>query len=261
MHRGGTEQAIIRSNMLEEWIDIFKFWLCTGLVWGFTPEDFIQEFERKSAVVEQRFKQERQLDLLAPDTKIAGVDIDGVLADYPRSYIEFINSELGTNYDTSGVADYDIGKALGLPVELAMELKDKYRQTGQKRYIPVCEGAKQFLEWLKQQGYTIVLLTSRPYKKYKRIFADTQEWLAKNGLVYDVIIWDETKHERLLKEFGVDRVEFFVDDVAKYCNDIAEIGVRTFLVNRAYNQGSATHPYVDRVDKLSEVITKLEGRE
>lgn len=45
-----------RKKLLEEWIDIFKYWLGIGNVWGFTLEDFFNEFWRKSAIVDEKYK-------------------------------------------------------------------------------------------------------------------------------------------------------------------------------------------------------------
>ncbi|MFZ5932530.1 MAG: hypothetical protein ACOYT7_00370 [Patescibacteria group bacterium] len=45
-----------RAKLLEEWIDIFKYWLGIGNVWGFTLEDFFNEFWRKSKIVDERYK-------------------------------------------------------------------------------------------------------------------------------------------------------------------------------------------------------------
>ena len=45
-----------RAKLLEEWIDIFKYWLGIGNVWGFTLEDFFNEFWRKSEIVDEKYK-------------------------------------------------------------------------------------------------------------------------------------------------------------------------------------------------------------
>ena len=44
------------QKLLEEWIDIFKYWLGIGNVWGFTIEQFFNEFWRKSKIVDERYK-------------------------------------------------------------------------------------------------------------------------------------------------------------------------------------------------------------
>lgn len=241
---------LIQSNMKEEWIDVFKYWLSIGLIWGFSPEDMIEEYQRKSAVVEQRYKQEKQLDF--DSAKIVGVDIDGVLAAYPDHFIDFINKRAGTNYKTEELTQYNLYQAFDLPEDYMRKLKDEFRQTGEKRNIPVIDGAREFLQNLKAQGYHVVLLSARPYKKYRRIFADTQEWLNKNGLVHDAILWDEDKCNRLIREFGEGNVKFFVEDHIKNANDVAKL-TKVYLLNKKYNQGDTVEGVV-RVDNLNQII-------
>jgi uncharacterized HAD superfamily protein len=140
-----------------------------------------------------------------------------------------------------------------LPVEETTRLKHLYRDSGQKRFIPVIEGARQFLDELKYMGYIVVLLTSRPIDRYKRIFADTQYWLVENRLHYDAILFDEAKGERLVKEFGQDKVEFFVDDVAGFANGISDAGFKCYLIDKAYNQVPLKENVI-RVNTLKEVL-------
>jgi len=254
-HRKNKDD-FIESNLKEEWTDMFKYWLSIGLIWGFNPYDFVKEYERKSSVVEQRYKQEKQLEFKA--NKVVGVDIDGVLAKYPEHFLDFVNRKMGTDYSVESLTDYDIYEALDLPENVTKELKDKFRQSGEKRFIPVLNGAKKFLKDLKKNGYQIVLLSARPYKKYRRIFADTKEWLKKNNLVHDAILWDEDKCARLIKEFGTDKVKFFVEDNLENANDVADLS-KVYLLNKSYNTGK-TKGNIVRVNELDEIM-KMEGFE
>ena len=245
---------MVRSNLREEIIDVFKYWLSIGLIWDITIEELFEEYERKSAVVEQRYKQEKQLDF--ESSKIAGVDIDGVLAAYPEHFIDFINRKVGTDLKAKDLKNYNIYEALDLPEKLLKDLKDEFRQTGEKRHIPVLDGAKEFLHDLKNSDFKIVLLSARPYKKYRRIFADTKEWLEKNELVHDAILWDEDKCNRLIREFGHENVQFFVEDNLENANSVSKTA-KVYLLNKTYNQGETTENVI-RVDSLSE-IKELEG--
>ncbi len=47
---------IEKSKILEEWIDVFKYWLGIGNVWGFNMEDFFEEYWRKTEIVDNRYK-------------------------------------------------------------------------------------------------------------------------------------------------------------------------------------------------------------
>jgi uncharacterized HAD superfamily protein len=68
-----------------------------------------------------------------------------------------------------------------------------------------------------------------------------------------MILWDENKGERLVKEFGAENIEFFVDDVAKNANDISDMGIKCYLINKAYNEHIYAGENVVRVDDLNEV--------
>lgn len=49
------DNPVDRQQVLEEWVDIFKYWLGIGSIWGFTLDDFFREFWRKSREVETRY--------------------------------------------------------------------------------------------------------------------------------------------------------------------------------------------------------------
>ena len=249
-----TDKNIIKSNMKEELIDIFKYWLSIVTLWDFSMDEMIEEYWRKSKVVEQRYKQEKALDF--ESSNIIGVDIDGVLAAYPEHFLNFINKEIGTDYKVEDVTEYNIYEALDLPHNTTKKLKGKFRETGEKRFIPILNGAKEFLDLFSEMGYKIVLLSARPYKKYKRIFADTQEWLDKNNLAHDAILWDEDKCNRLVREFGSNSVEFFVEDNLSNANSVAK-ECKVYLINKPYNTGE-THKNVVRVDSLYDIM-EIEG--
>lgn len=249
------EGKIVRSNLTEELIDVFKYWMCLCQVQGVNAQEIVDEYHRKSNVVKQRYFQEK---VLKYDNKIVGVDIDGVLADYPRSFVEFANKQLGLSLDCCNIVDYDVSRQYaektGVSINEVIKIKHTYRDSGQKRFISVIEGARQFLEELKYMGYTVVLLTSRPVKEYKRMFADTQYWLAENKLHYDAILFDEAKGERLFKEFGKDKVKFFVDDVAGFANGVSNSGIKCYLLNKTYNSSLEIRERVIRVNTLEEIL-------
>lgn len=255
IHRQEAVDNIIKSNLQEEIIDLVKYIFSIAILWDMDAKALFEEFERKSQVVAQRYAQEYSLKKITSE-QIVGVDIDGILADYPFSFMQFVNKKMKTNFKREQIRDYDLKNNLGLTTEQYIQIKDEYRQSGQKRFIPLVLGSVDLLKLLKSQGYTIILLTSRPYKKYKRIFADTQEWLKKHKLIYDAILYDEDKDVRLIKEFGGQKVKFFIEDVLSNANKISDLGVKVFLVDKPYNQG-AEAANVIRVKDLHAIFTFL----
>lgn len=262
IHRSESKQQTKMSNKVEEAVDILKYWMSLCQIHGITDEMITKEFKRKSMVVKQRFQQERLLELKG--RKVVGVDIDGILADYPRSLVDFMNTKECRDlvdglskhivFPHEAVKSYDIFADFGIDRETAKQVKHYYRETGYKRYIPVYSDAKRFLTTLRDKGYVIALVTSRPYKEYNRIFADTMTWLENNELPYDVVLWAEDKGTKLVEEFGKDNIEFFIDDVAEYANSVADRGIRTYLMDKTYNRTSELNQAITRVNSLSEVI-------
>lgn len=262
IHRSESKQQTKMSNKVEEAVDILKYWMSLCQIHGITDEMITKEFKRKSMVVKQRFQQERLLELKG--RKVVGVDIDGILADYPRSLVDFMNTKECRDlvdglskhivFSHEAVKSYDIFADFGIDRETAKQVKHYYRETGYKRYIPVYSDAKRFLTTLRDKGYVIALVTSRPYKEYNRIFADTMTWLENNELPYDVVLWAEDKGTKLVEEFGKDNIEFFIDDVAEYANSVADRGIRTYLMDKTYNRASELNQAITRVNSLSEVI-------
>ena len=246
----------IRPAILEEIIDIFKYLLSFIIKMHFTPEEIIEEFMRKTEVVEQKFKQER---LLSMQRKIAVIDIDGIIADYPKSFVNFIHEKTGYCYDVSQLNDLNIyeqiGKVIGM--KKILQLKHEYRINGYKRDIPLVPGIKRFMREIHKQ-YSILLMTARPFKEYKRMYADTLYFLRKNNIPFDIIVWDEKKGEKIIKEFP--NVSFVLDDSLQTVNAISRMcfdrKIKIFLLNRGYNQGKIDKG-IERVNSFSEILEKV----
>ena len=247
MHRVQSERIIL-SNITEEIVDVFKYLLGICNIWGISDEEFYEEFIRKSKVVEQRFKQENKLEELKESDKVIAIDIDGVLAMYPEYFINYVNIELGTEFTNL----YEMQSSL--KIDIYEDMKDRYRQSGVKRYIWPMPNCDRFTTRLKHTGYDIVLLSSRPYKTYSRIFADTIEWLGDNDIQYDTILWDEEKDLKLLKM--IPNVRFVIEDDASYADKISRTDCRVILIDNEYNQGYE-NSLVTRVNDLNEALNVI----
>ena len=185
----------IRDNTIEELIDTQKFLWGLFQIWDTSIDEFCDQFVRKSNVVEQRFNQDFEISEKIKNKNIAIFDIDGVIADYPNCFISFINKKTKNDFKDM----YEVKN--NLDIKLIYDLKDEYRNTGEKRFIAVNKDVISFIEKLKEKDSSIVLLSSRPYHKYNRIYADTLEWLAANNIKYDMILWDYKKDRNILNNF------------------------------------------------------------
>ncbi|NCC70307.1 hypothetical protein EOM09_01880 [bacterium] len=255
-HRG-NKKKINKDKLLEELIDVFKYNLSIMQFWDISPSEFYQKFLDKSEIVEQRFIQEKKINLL-DDKKILCIDIDGIIADYPRSFINFIESKINKkviiNFTEYKLYDI-IQKATGLSKKKIEKLKHEYRVTGYKRNISLIKDAKKYINLLAKE-YTIVLLSARPYEKYPRIFSDTIFWLKKNRIKYNAILWDVKKEERMLKELP--HTLYMIEDCGENAIKIAINKKKVILLNKDYNQ-NFKHKNIIRVNTWKEIYKKIKG--
>lgn len=259
------ELSVKRSDLILEMIDVWKYLLSIALIWGVTPEEFSQAFDEKSALVEQRYLQEfATLD----GRKIVVCDIDGVLGDYPYTFLEFVRSEEydvspddPPNFSSTDVHTLDLYKYLEgeVPSSRLKYYKHVYRQSGRIRQENVVEGAKEFLKSLRDKGYYIVLLTSRPFDTYKSLYLDTYTWLISHGLEFDALLNDSKKRDKVSKLLETSDVKFVVDDDPKLIANLEGLDrlQKLYLIDRPYNQKYECSGKVERVGSLSEILSKI----
>jgi len=245
-HRN-TVSNFIPSNLYEEIIDVNKFSLGLAQIWGMTFEQYYEEYLRKSYVVEQRWHQEHDLKLIDKDSKIVGIDIDGVLGEYEKCFLNYFNE---CHDSTKFNSIEELKDCIG--IEMYEKIKSEYRQSGYKADMQACEGASEFTKKLREMGYKIIILTARPYKEYYTIYPDTLKFLEKREIIFDAIIFDENKHMKIIKEFPT--MEFMIEDNTHIAKSIANQGYKVFLKNcnlKNLNETKNIQPFKTLLDILN----------
>lgn len=267
LHHKKDSINVNRNDLLLEWIDVFKYWLSIGLLWDFTPDEFVKAFDEKSSLVEQRYLQEFS-DIEGRDIVVC--DIDGILSDYPVTFLENVTimeaaAGRSVDIDTDNVTNLDLYQYLEGRVssEDLKYYKHLYRSTGAIRDEKVLEGAREFLHQMKLKGCYIVLLTSRPFDTYKSLYLDTYMWLVRNSLEFDMLLNDSKKRDKITKILQSSRIRFIVDDDPKIVLGLLGIDkLKTiYLMDRPYNRSfdcSLTRN-VNRVDSFEEILSREFG--
>jgi len=258
MHREETYNQynpVKVSNIKEECIDCWKYLLSIMQFWGMTPEDFIEEFNKKSDVVEIRYKQEKQLKLIE-DKNVIAIDLDGCIAAYPKSYYDFIFKRTGKRIKDDGSYNVYGNVAAVLGEKRAKLLKHEYRESGQKRFISCINDPAKLTAKLKKLGFKIIILSARPYKEYSRIAGDTMFWLKRNNIKFDALFFDENKDDKIIQKFP--KLNFMIEDDGNNALKIAQKGYKVFLVNKLYNQG-VSHENIIRVSRLNFIFDFIKG--
>lgn len=188
-------------------------------------------------------------------SKLCIVDIDGVLNYYPECFVEFVNDKLEKNcmflYGSKFRDLREIKKVI--PFEVYKNIKEEYRISEFKENLKVRVNAKKMLRTLKENGYLIVLMTSRPIFENQRVFELTVNWLNKNGLAYDDLFFTDKKNYAIMKYFN--EVDFIIED--NFYNASALSGLvkeKVFLIENDYNKDNEKIEKVEVVKNLKEII-------
>jgi hypothetical protein len=180
-------------------------------------------------------------------TPVVALDIDGTLGNYHAHFLWFAERWLGAPMPS----EYDINPGLRLsdfmnvPHHIYRECKLAYRQGGLKRFMPVYPFARELTMHIREAGAQVWICTTRPYLRLDNIDPDTREWLGRNHIEYDAVIFegvpfrDErmTKYADLVRQVGTDRIVAAVDDLPEQTIDAINNGIRkVYLRDQPYNR-------------------------
>jgi hypothetical protein len=221
LHRK-NEVSKSEANTTEEIIDCFKFLLNLCILWDVDDTRFVNEFERKSNVVSQRYYQEF-VKVISKEDKVCAIDLDDTLADSDEHFTKIYNEK----YSTTFKSRQEIKEA---NITLTYEsFKEWYRESGEKIKIPVKKGAKELCKFLKEKGYKIVIISARPYQKHNRIFSDTLQWLNDNQIQFDALYFEKDKHIKILKE--IPHMSFMIEDDIDYAKQVSDLNYKVYLLS------------------------------
>lgn len=178
---------------------------------------------------------------------IVAIDIDGTLGDYHSHFLWFAEQWLG--YPMPSATEVNPGMRLstfmGIPHELYRQCKLAYRQGGLKRFMPCYPFASELTQNIRAAGAEIWICTSRPYLRLDNIDPDTREWLRRNEIRYNAVIFEgllsggnpSTKYADLVYQVGTSRIVAVIDDLPIQTADAKANGIpRVYIRDQPYNR-------------------------
>ena len=263
------DTPVNRNEIILELIDAWKYILSIGLLWNFTPEEFIETYNSKSRLVEQKYLQEF---CDRSHQEIVVCDIDGVLSDYPYNFLEFVKKKVKENslenlydlsFDSTKVKELNLYDYLSGYVDYSFvkHCKHNYRMSGESKKESVINCTVEFLRKAKSLGYYIVLLTSRPFDKYKNLELDTYEWLELNDIPFDMLINDSKKRDKISELSKTSKIKIILDDDTKIIDNLKCLSSieRIYLLDKPYNSEYSCTGKVKRVNNASEIVLEESG--
>ena len=177
---------------------------------------------------------------------IVALDIDGTLGNYHGHFLHFAEKWLGIDqfrYSNTllytGAEPFRVwfSKAYDVDFTTFRSIKLAYRQGGMKRTMPVYTGAWELVHAIRSAGAEVWLTTTRPWERYDRVDPDTVEWLRRNELAFDGLLYSEHKMDELAARVDRERVVAVLDDEAEQLELARQHGWAGILRRNMYNSG------------------------
>jgi hypothetical protein len=197
---------------------------------------------------------------------VVSFDIDGTLGDYHSNFTRFARLYFGYGDDawTKPNPGLPMWEWMGISQRDYRDAKLAYRQGGWKRWMPCYSGAADVTRWARQAGAEVWLCTTRPYLRLDNVDPDTREWLRRNQIEYDALLFDpvheshesdETKYHELVRQVGADRIASIVEDLPEMVQ-----AAHTLRIPPGYNRGVILmdQPYNGSVSGIRRCRTMLE---
>lgn len=170
-----------------------------------------------------------------------GIDIDNVISNFDEELLkEYIkhDEELRSTGIINTNADYI---RRGMFDWTEDEEKTFYKENIERiaKNLNIIDGAKEYIDKLKQDGHKIYIITGRDNGDYSDPYTMTKEWLKKFNIYYDKLILTNTykndKHGKTekCKEYNID---IMIDDSWHICRDCIENNITTLLMDTQYNR-------------------------
>lgn len=227
-----TKGEDVKSNILEECVDIFKYLVSVLQVYGFNYEEFVEYFYYKTSVVFDRGMTEK--NILSSGCKVILMDLDGVVAD--------INKYL---------MDRRIHKS-SYSTHKWKRIKSDLIERGMFKDLEPVEGSVDGIDVIKELGYKIVIGTSRSFWDFSRIKLDTFHWLKKHDILVDRVFFSRNKSELISKLYPAS-IDVIIEDRLDFAIELEKTRLPILLLN-SKNGKTVESKYIKVVDSWDDIV-------
>lgn len=239
-------------------IDIVKYVFGLFILLGGDEKEFYDLFCRKSKELDSRWFQ--MFSDMTEKTSVVIFDIDGVIADYSTHYQNFLENVCGLTKVNKKRKSYSFYETYGITRQAEEQFNTDFVQLGGFKDIPVYPGVVGVMNKLRKSGNKIVLVTARPNWIFKRIASDTQEWLEKNKVPYDLLFWNKDKSDVIINSIFPANIKCMVEDRDKHAIEVSHIGVDVLLMDKSYNKGIKNTEKIKRIFNYSEILDFVKNK-
>jgi uncharacterized HAD superfamily protein len=195
------------------------------------------------------------------ENKKIGIDIDEVISEFVKPYLEFHNNKFGTNINYEDISRPLFWEDLGYNIDEMQILFDDFQENHLlPENFPLLSGSKEGINLLNKKN-KLFIITSRP----KKIFEQTKKFFDKHFPENDfkiffsgeVHISNNSKSKAdICKKLNID---FLIEDGPKIALDCAKKGIKVFLMDKPWNKDYEHHNNIIKVKNWEEIVKNLEN--
>ena len=225
------DSNIDSDNLIYHTVDSLRYLFATINLYEIMPEEIV------SAYIEKDITLNMQYNYKPPEKcqKVVIVDIDDVICHFRSHFNGWLKEHYQVDVDKNSTSYYSSKEVTeaGLSPERVFET---FIKSNGFKDIPIVKGSVGVLNVLKNKGYYIQLLTSRPSSNLRCKY-QTFEWLKRNNIPHDNIGFTPEKYLWLSKkDYYIDnRVVFAIDDSAKHAMEYSTHGIKCLMPETSYN--------------------------
>lgn len=171
---------------------------------------------------------------------VVAMDIDGTSGMWHEHFLAFAAQYLGRELPATYEGLKPMHNEMGISKTTYRQVKLAYRQSGLKRAMPVRDGAVEMARAVRKAGAELWVCTTRPYLRLDNIDPDTREWLRRNRMPHDGVLFGENKYRDLRKLVGSWRVVAVLEDLPQQAMIAEALGMPSYLMLRGHNWHAVT---------------------
>ncbi len=184
-----------------------------------------------------------------------GIDIDNVISNFNEVLLnEYIKHD--KTLRNSGVINKDT--YIRNMFDWSEEEEEIFYHSNIERIaksLKALDGAKEYIDKLKQEGHLIYIITGRDNGEYSDPINMTKDWLNKFNIYYDELIFTNAYDKQSKAKVCLNNnIDIMIDDSISMCTNCIQQGIRTFLMDTTYNRKiniPRVHNWKEIYDKIS----------
>ncbi len=187
-----------------------------------------------------------------------GIDLDDVVVNFSKSFLNFYNKEYKTNFKIENWNSYWFGDAFGINNQVVKNVTNDFYNSNYFDEMPLIENARKSIDILAKK-YDVNVITARP----RRWGMKTNDFFKKHFKFIDLDLyhardnWDnKLKKSKICRNLNINlMIEDSRENSIQCANPNLDSDV--YLLNKPWNQENSLPENIIRFNNWERVLEKL----